>query len=177
MESRIYQDISSRTGGDIYIGVVGPVRTGKSTFIRRFMDEMVIPHMEDGPAKTRSKDELPQAASGKNIMTTEPKFVPNEAVEININDVKLNVRLIDCVGYIVDGATGHQLENGPRMVSTPWSDEKMPFTKAAEMGTKKVIKDHSTLCLMVTNDGTITDLPRENYISAENNIAEELKFK
>lgn len=171
----IYKDIGTRTGGDIYIGIVGPVRTGKSTFIKKFMEMLVIPNIENQYIKERTVDELPQSADGTAIMTTEPKFVPNEAVEININDVKLNVRLIDCVGYIVDGATGHQLENGPRMVSTPWSDEKMPFTKAAEIGTKKVIKDHSTLCLMVTNDGTITDLPRENYISAENTIAEELK--
>lgn len=171
----IYKDIGTRTGGDIYIGIVGPVRTGKSTFIKKFMEMLVIPNIENQYIKERTVDELPQSADGTAIMTTEPKFVPNEAVEININDVKLNVRLIDCVGYIVDGATGYQLENGPRMVSTPWSDEKMPFTKAAEMGTKKVIKDHSTLCLMVTNDGTITDLPRENYISAENTIAEELK--
>lgn len=171
----IYKDIGTRTGGDIYIGIVGPVRTGKSTFIKKFMEMLVIPNIENQYIKERTVDELPQSADGTAIMTTEPKFVPNEAVEININDVKLNVRLIDCVGYIVDGATGHQLENGPRMVSTPWSEEKMPFNKAAEMGTKKVIKDHSTLCLMVTNDGTITDLPRENYISAENTIAEELK--
>lgn len=171
----IYKDIGTRTKGDIYIGIVGPVRTGKSTFIKNFMEMLVIPNIENQYIKERTVDELPQSADGNAIMTTEPKFVPNEAVEININDVKLNVRLIDCVGYIVDGATGHQLENGPRMVSTPWSEEKMPFTKAAETGTKKVIKDHSTLCFLITNDGSITDLPRENYISAENTIAEELK--
>ena len=129
----IYKDIGTRTGGDIYIGIVGPVRTGKSTFIKKFMEMLVIPNIENQYIKERTVDELPQSADGTAIMTTEPKFVPNEAVEININDVKLNVRLIDCVGYIVDGATGHQLENGPRMVSTPWSDEKMPFTKAAEI--------------------------------------------
>ena len=129
----IYKDIGTRTGGDIYIGIVGPVRTGKSTFIKKFMEMLVIPNIENQYIKERTVDELPQSADGTAIMTTEPKFVPNEAVEININDVKLNVRLIDCVGYIVDGATGHQLENGPRMVSTPWSEEKMPFTKALNM--------------------------------------------
>ena len=171
----IYKDISTRTGGDIYIGIVGPVRTGKSTFIKNFMEMLVIPNIENQYIKERTIDELPQSADGTAIMTTEPKFVPNEAVEITVNDVKLNVRLIDCVGYIVDGATGHQSDNSPRMVSTPWADEKMPFTKAAELGTRKVIKEHSTLCIMITNDGTITDLPRENYIPAENTIAEELK--
>lgn len=170
----IYKDIAERTGGDIYIGVVGPVRTGKSTFIKNFMDNLVIPNISNDFVKTRTQDELPQSAEGTAIMTTEPKFVPNEAVSIDIDDVNIKVRLIDCVGYIVDGATGHTLDNKPRMVSTPWSDEKMPFAKAAELGTSKVINDHSTIAIMLTTDGTITDIPRENYINTESRVVKEL---
>lgn len=177
MESyNIYKDIAERTGGDIYIGVVGPVRTGKSTFIKKFMELMVLPNMENEYSKERARDELPQSADGTAIMTTEPKFVPNEAVKISLDDnVEVNVRLIDCVGYIVNGATGYNSENGPRMVSTPWSESKMPFTQAAEMGTHKVITDHATIGLVITSDGSITDIDRENYIMPETRIIKELK--
>lgn len=172
----IYKDIAQRTNGDIYIGVVGPVRTGKSTFIKRFMELMVLPNMENDYARERAIDELPQSADGTSIMTTEPKFVPNEAAKIKLaENIDANVRLIDCVGYIVEGATGHSDEKGPRMVSTPWSKERIPFTKAAETGTQKVIKDHSTIALAITTDGSVTDLPRENYIVPESRIINELK--
>lgn len=172
----IYKDIAQRTNGDIYIGVVGPVRTGKSTFIKKFMETMVLPNIENEYARERAKDELPQSADGTAIMTAEPKFVPNEAVKINLGEnVDVNVRLIDCVGYIVPGATGHSDEKGPRMVSTPWSENKVPFTEAAETGTAKVIKEHSTIALAITSDGSITDIPRENYIMPEARIIKELK--
>lgn len=172
----IYKDIAERCNGDIYIGVVGPVRTGKSTFIKKFMELMVLPNMENEYSRERARDELPQSADGTGIMTTEPKFVPNEAVKINIADnVDVNVRLIDCVGYIVSGATGHSSDNGPRMVSTPWSESKMPFAQAAETGTQKVITDHATIGLVITSDGSVTDLPRENYIIPESRIIKELK--
>ncbi len=172
----IYKDIAERTQGDIYIGVVGPVRTGKSTFIKRFMDKLVIPNIENSYNKERTKDELPQSATGSTIMTTEPKFIPNEAVEISLDEaVKFKVRMIDCVGYLVPGATGHLDGDKPRMINTPWSEEKMPFTEAAEIGTKKVITDHSTIGIVITTDGTITDIPRENYIEAETRVIEELK--
>ena len=172
----IYSDISTRCGGDIYIGVVGPVRTGKSTFIKRFMELLVIPNIGDAYKRERAKDELPQSGAGKMIMTTEPKFVPNEAVKISLADnAAMNVRLIDCVGYIVDGATGHFDEDMPRMVKTPWSDEEMPFAKAAEIGTKKVINEHSTIGILVTTDGTVTDIDRADYINAEERVAKELK--
>ena len=172
----IYKDISERTQGDIYIGVVGPVRTGKSTFIKRFMDLLVLPNMENGYAKERTKDELPQSAAGKTIMTTEPKFVPSEAVEITLDsNIKFKVRMIDCVGYLVPGATGHYDDDGPRMVSTPWSEEKMPFAEAAELGTKKVINEHSTIGIVITTDGSITDIPREDYLEAEERVINELK--
>ncbi len=172
----IYNDISTRCGGDIYIGVVGPVRTGKSTFIKRFMDLLVIPNINDAYKRERTKDELPQSGAGKMIMTTEPKFVPNEAVKISLADnATFNVRLIDCVGYIVDSATGHFDDDMPRMVKTPWSDEEMPFAKAAEIGTKKVINEHSTIGILVTTDGTITDIDRADYIKAEERVASELK--
>lgn len=176
MEVDIYKDITKRTDGDIYIGVVGPVRTGKSTFIKRFMDLFVIPNIEDYYKKERTKDELPQSAQGKTIMTTEPKFVPNEAVEITLdNNAKMNVRLVDCVGYLVEGAMGHLEENQPRMVTTPWFDKPIPFEEAAELGTKKVIQDHSTIGVVITTDGTITEIPRENYVKAEERVVEELK--
>jgi stage IV sporulation protein A len=172
----IYQQIAERTQGDIYIGVVGPVRTGKSTFIKRFMDLLVIPNIENTYQKERAKDELPQSATGRTIMTTEPKFVPNEAVEITIDEnVKLKVRLIDCVGYLVKGALGYLENNAPRMVSTPWYDHQIPFEEAAEIGTKKVINEHSTIGLVITTDGSITDISREEYIEAEKRVVSELK--
>ena len=174
--TQLYKDIKNRTNGDIYIGVVGPVRTGKSTFISRFMENFVIPNMEDDCRKGRAQDELPQSAAGKTIMTTEPKFVPNESVEINLdNNVKLRTRLVDCVGYLVDSAVGYMEGDMPRMVRTPWSEDEMSFTKAAEVGTYKVIKDHSTIGMVITTDGSITDIPREDYIKAESRVINELK--
>ena len=177
MESyNIYSDIAERTGGEIYIGVVGPVRTGKSTFIKKFMDSLVIPNIESEYSKERTKDELPQSASGKTIMTTEPKFIPNEAVSISLGDSsKMKVKMIDCVGYIVDGALGHIENDAPRMVSTPWEKEPMEFSRAAEIGTKKVICDHSTIGLVITTDGSITDIAREDYVKAEKKVIDELK--
>lgn len=172
----IYKDIAERTQGDIYVGVVGPVRTGKSTFIKRFMDLMVIPNIENSYKKERAKDELPQSGSGKTIHTTEPKFVPNEAVEIALEEgLKLKVRLVDCVGYIVKGALGYIEENNPKMVNTPWFDYEIPFEDAAEIGTRKVITDHSTIGLVVTTDGSITGIEREDYIEAEERVITELK--
>lgn len=172
----IYNDISQRCAGDIYIGVVGPVRTGKSTFIKRFMDLLVIPNIKDAYKRERAKDELPQSGAGKMIMTTEPKFVPNEAVNIFLSDnANFNVRMIDCVGYIVDGASGHFDEEMPRMVKTPWSNEEMPFAKAAEIGTRKVICEHSTIGLVITTDGSITEIDREDYLEAEDKVICELK--
>ncbi len=172
----IYKDIAERTGGDIYIGVVGPVRTGKSTFIKRFMDLLVLPNIANTYTRERAKDELPQSASGRTIMTTEPKFVPNEAVEISLGDnTDFRVRMIDCVGYLVPEAEGHMDGETPRMVHTPWSEEPMPFLEAAEMGTKKVITDHSTIGLVVTTDGSVTEIPRENYEEAEERVIAELK--
>ena len=172
----IYRDIAERTNGDIYIGVVGPVRTGKSTFIKRFMDYLVIPNIDNEYSARRAKDELPQSAAGRTIMTTEPKFIPNEAVEVNLGDnAHMKVRLIDCVGYIVDAANGYMEEDGPRMVNTPWSDEAMPFVEAAELGTKKVIHEHSNIGLVVTTDGSIADIPRHEYLDAEERVINELK--
>ncbi len=175
-EHSIYQDIAERTGGDIYIGVVGPVRSGKSTFIKRFMESLVLPNMEDGYSRERARDEMPQSAAGKTVMTTEPKFVPDEAVTIRIDDcASLRVKMIDCVGYIVSEALG-TIENGqPRMVHTPWQDEPMPFVEAAEMGTEKVIKEHSTIGMMITSDGSIGEISRESYVPAEERIVNELK--
>jgi stage IV sporulation protein A len=171
----LYKDISERTGGDIYIGVVGPVRTGKSTFIKRFMDMLVLPNLDDTHEKERVVDELPQSSAGKTIMTTQPKFVPNEAVRIKINDeAEMNVRMIDSVGYMVDGAMGHMENNGPRMVSTPWFDHDIPFEEAAETGTRKVITEHSTIGIVMTTDGSITEIPRSSYISAEERVIGEL---
>ncbi|MEW6105536.1 MAG: stage IV sporulation protein A [Bacillota bacterium] len=172
----IFQDIATRTGGDIYIGVVGPVRTGKSTFIKRFMDLLVLPKISDVYDKQRSVDELPQSGGGRTIMTTEPKFVPSEAVEVEIEDnVKVWVRLVDCVGYTVRGALGYEDEAGPRMVVTPWFDYEIPFEEAAEFGTRKVITDHSTIGLVVLTDGSITEIPRENYAPAEERVIAELR--
>ncbi len=174
-EYNIYQDIAERTGGDVYLGVVGPVRTGKSTFIKKFMDLFVLPNIEDTNAKVRAQDELPQSAGGKTIMTTEPKFIPNEAIELSFEDnAKMKVRMIDCVGYIVDSALGHIENDAPRMVSTPWSSSPIPFGEAAEIGTKKVICDHSTIGILVTTDGSVTDIPREDYVEAEARVANEL---
>jgi len=175
-EYNIYKDISKRSGGDVYIGVVGPVRTGKSTFIKKFMDLLVIPNIENAFKRERTRDELPQSSGGRTIMTTEPKFIPNEAVEISLSDnAKFNVRMIDCVGYIIDSALGYIEENAPRMVKTPWADEEIPFAKAAEVGTHKVICEHSNIGLVVTTDGSITDIAREDYISSEDRVIAELK--
>ncbi len=164
----LYHDIQQRTGGEIYIGVLGPVRTGKSTFIKRFMEEMVLPNMEDEHARERAQDELPQSAGGKTITTTEPKFIPNEAAEVQLNDdIAVSVRLIDCVGYMVEGAAGHMEEDTERMVKTPWFDYEIPFTQAAEVGTDKVMNDHSTIGLVITTDGSFGEIPRANYLEAE----------
>lgn len=172
----LYKDIEARTGGAIYLGVVGPVRTGKSTFIKRFMDLMVLPKMEDIPSRERARDELPQSASGKTVMTAEPKFVPKEAADISLDGgVNVKVRLVDCVGYMVEGATGH-MENGEeRKVKTPWFDDEIPFTQAATIGTQKVIRDHATIGVVVTTDGTITELDRASYVKAEEQTIQELK--
>jgi len=173
---KIYNDISERTQGDIYIGVVGPVRTGKSTFIKRFMDLLVLPNIENEHIRSRALDELPQSGAGRTIMTTEPKFIPNEAVTINLTDsASFKVRMIDCVGYCVNGAQGHTEEGQPRMVTTPWFQEDIPFDKAAEIGTEKVIREHSTIGLVITTDGSICDIPRYEYVSAEERVIEELK--
>lgn len=172
----IYKDIAERTQGDIYVGVVGPVRTGKSTFIKRFMDLMVIPNIENSYKKQRARDELPQSASGKTIHTTEPKFVPNEAIDISLDEgIKFKVRMVDCVGYIVKGALGYTEGESPKMVTTPWYDHEIPFEEAAELGTKKVINEHSTIGLLVTTDGSITDITRDEYVDAEERVVNELK--
>ena len=175
-DNRLYQDIAQRTDGDIYVGVVGPVRTGKSTFIKQFMDLLVIPNIDNEYKKERAQDELPQSAGGRTIMTTEPKFIPNEAVEVTVGDnIKLNVRLVDCVGYLVNNAIGYLEDDMPRMVKTPWSNDEMPFEQAAEIGTKKVIQEHSTIGILVTTDGSITDIAREDYIEPEERVVKELK--
>lgn len=176
-EFDIYKDIAERTQGDIYVGVVGPVRTGKSTFIRRFMDLLVIPNISNNYKRERAKDTLPQSGSGTIITTVEPKFIPaDEAVEIEIEgSVKMKVRMVDCVGYMVNGATGHIENDQPRMVKTPWFEEEIPFLQAAEIGTKKVINEHSTIGLVITTDGSIADIPKENYVEAEEKVIRELK--
>lgn len=175
-EHSIYRDIAERTGGDIYIGVVGPVRTGKSTFIKRFMESLVLPNIEDTYSRDRARDEMPQSAAGKTVMTTEPKFVPDEAVTIQMDECAiLRVKMVDCVGYIVSEALG-TIENGqPRMVHTPWQEEPMPFVEAAEMGTEKVIQEHATIGMLITSDGTIGEISRESYVPAEERIVSELK--
>ncbi|KLU60544.1 stage IV sporulation protein A [Peptococcaceae bacterium CEB3] len=174
----IFQDIAERTGGDIYVGIVGPVRTGKSTFIKRFMDLLVLPNILDVFERERAKDELPQSGAGRMITTTEPKFIPSEAVKIVLRDtIFMNVRLVDCVGYAVDGAVGYETEESeePRMVHTPWNEEAIPFQEAAEIGTRKVITDHSTIGIVVTTDGSITDIPREAYLDSEERVIDELR--
>lgn len=172
----IYGDIAERTNGDIYVGVVGPVRTGKSTFVSKFMESLVLPNITEQNEKNRAVDELPQSADGKTVMTTQPKFVPSESVGIKLKDnLSLNVRLIDCVGYMVDGAVGAYEDDKQRLVKTPWSQKEMPFEQAAELGTKKVVAEHSTIAVVVTNDGSITEIPRANYVPAEERVVNELK--
>lgn len=172
----VYSDIKARTGGEIYIGVVGPVRTGKSTFIKRFMEQMVLPGMEDEHVRERTRDELPQSAAGKTIMTTEPKFIPKEAVQIPLGEgIDAKVRLIDCVGFMVEGAAGHIENDAERLVKTPWFDYEIPFTQAAELGTRKVITDHSTIGLVITTDGSFGEIKRQNYTAAEEKTVKELK--
>ena len=176
MEQSIYRSIAMRTGGDIYIGLVGPVRSGKSTFIKKFMENLIIPRIKSEYKKNRTKDELPQSSAGKTIMTTEPKFIPEDAVNLKIeNNINLNVRLIDCVGYVVPSSLGYVENNTPRMVRTPWFEKEIPFNMAAEIGTKKVIQEHSTIGFVMTTDGSINDIPREEYEDAESRVIEELK--
>ena len=167
--------IALRSGGDIYLGVVGAVRTGKSTFIKRMVETLVVPYIEDEYEKKRTLDEIPQSAQGKTIMTTEPKFIPNQAAKVNIDDFSCNIRLVDCVGYVIPNAKGASDDNGPRMVKTPWYDEEIPFVEAAEVGTEKVIKDHSTIGIVVTTDGSIGEFNRSDYLEAEERVIEELK--
>ena len=174
-EQSIYRDIAKRTGGDIYVGVVGPVRTGKSTFIKRFMEALVLPNIENEYDRERASDEMPQSAAGKTVMTTEPKFIPDEAVQITLDGVsRMSVKMVDCVGYVVSDALGQTEDGQPRMVHTPWSDDPMPFGEAAETGTRKVITDHSTVGVLITTDGSFTDIPRQQYAEAEKRVAAEL---
>ncbi|HLR79983.1 MAG TPA: stage IV sporulation protein A [Bacillota bacterium] len=172
----IFKDISKRTNGDIYLGIVGAVRTGKSTFIKKFMELVVLPNIVDESERVRAHDELPQSAAGKTIMTTEPKFIPNQAVTVEMDEgLDVNIRLVDCVGYAVEGAKGFEDENGPRMIHTPWYEDPIPFHDAAEIGTRKVIQEHSTIGVVVTTDGTIGEIPRADYVEAEQKVIEELK--
>jgi len=174
-KKEIIKNIAKRSGGEIYLGVVGAVRTGKSTFIKKMVENLIIPNIEDEYEKKRTLDEIPQTAAGKTIMTTEPKFIPNNTTEIKIDDISCNIKLIDCVGYMIDEAIGASDENGPRMVKTPWYTEEIPFTEAAEIGTEKVIKEHSTIGIVITTDGSIGEFKRENYIEAEKRVIEELQ--
>lgn len=176
LEKSIYLDIAERTGGNIYIGIVGPVRTGKSTLIKKFMEHLILPNIEGDYIKERAKDEMPQSGSGRTVMTTEPKFIPEEAAKIKLDEsTSFSVKLIDCVGYVIPGAMGHVEDGQPRMVMTPWSDQPLPFEEAAELGTEKVIREHSTLGIVVTTDGSIGELPRESYVAAEERVIGELK--
>ncbi|MBQ7326638.1 MAG: stage IV sporulation protein A [Clostridia bacterium] len=175
-DNSIYSDIAKRTGGDIYIGVVGPVRSGKSTFIRRFLDNVVLPNIENEYDRQRTEDEIPQSASGRTIMTTEPKFVPDDSVRVMLDEgIEFRVKMVDCVGYLVDGALGAEENGENRMVITPWSEDAMPFADAAELGTGKVIGEHATIAMLVTTDGSIAGIPRESYVPAEERVAKELK--
>ena len=171
----VIKSISERCGGDIYLGVVGAVRTGKSTFIKKFMESLVIPNIPDEFERKRTLDELPQSAAGRTIMTTEPKFVPATATKVQIDDFSASIRMVDCVGYVIDAAKGYEDENGPRMVMTPWYSDPIPFVEAAEIGTEKVIKEHSTIGIVMTTDGSIGEIPRSEYVSAEENVVNELK--
>ena len=171
----LYNDIATRTNGDIYIGVVGPVRTGKSTFIKRFMENLILPEISDENDKVRATDEMPQSAAGKIVMTTQPKFVPADAIKLSLGNVRAKIRLIDCVGYMVEGAEGGVEDGKPRMVMTPWQEEEIPFEEAAEIGTEKVIRDHSTIGVVVTQDGSVTDIPRASYLAAEERVVNEMK--
>src|SRR5690625_4698529 len=172
----IFRDISKRTNGDIYLGIVGAVRTGKSTFIKKFMELVVLPNIEEESERDRAHDELPQSAAGKTIMTTEPKFVPNQAVEVSVEEgLDVNIRLVDCVGYAVDGAQGFEDENGPRMINTPWYEDPIPFHDAAEIGTRKVIQEHSTIGVVITTDGSIGEIARDDFVEPEARIVDELK--
>ena len=172
----IYRDIAARTGGNIYIGIVGPVRTGKSTLIKRIMEKLVIPNIDDPYRAERARDELPQSGSGKTITTSEPKFVPEEAVEISPDGTaRLRVRMIDTVGYMIPGAIGAEEDGAPRMVATPWYDHEIPMTDAAELGTKKVMEEHCSIGLVVTTDGTVTDIPRSDYIEAEDKAIRDMQ--
>ncbi len=175
LDYNVYEDIAKRSGGDIYIGVVGPVRTGKSTLIKKFMTELVIPNVTDANLKNVMIDELPQSASGKSVMTTEPKFVPAKAAEVKIENAAANVRLIDCVGFVTQGASGFEEDGKPRLVNTPWSENPLPFTEAAAVGTEKVIREHSTIGVMVTTDGSIAEIPRQGYVEAEERTVKSLK--
>ena len=174
-KNEIIKNIAKRSGGDIYLGVVGAVRTGKSTFIKRMVETLLVPNMEDEYERKRALDEIPQSAAGKTIMTTEPKFVPNNTAKIKVDDVTCNIKLIDCVGYMIDNAIGATDENGPRMVKTPWYNEEIPFIEAAEIGTEKVIKEHSTIGIVITSDGSIGEFQRKDYIEAEKRVVEELQ--
>ena len=174
-KTEIIKSITERTGGELYLGVVGAVRTGKSTFIKKFIENLVVPNIEDEYEKKRALDEIPQSAQGKTIMTTEPKFVPSNAASIKIDDFTTSVRLVDCVGYVIPEAKGYEDDNGPRMVKTPWYDEEIPFVEAAEIGTEKVIKDHSSIGIVVTTDGSIGEISRNSYVEAEERVVSELK--
>ena len=173
-KKEIIKTIAKRTGGDIYLGVVGPVRCGKSTFIKKMVETLVVPNIEDEYERKRALDEIPQSAQGKTIMTTEPKFVPNQSAKIKVDDFECNIRLIDCVGYLINDAKGAEDENGPRLVKTPWYDDAISFSEAAEIGTEKVIKDHSTIGIVITTDASISEFNRSDYIDAERRVISEL---